>query len=233
MKKEAGCYHIPVMLKECVAALVGDRSGVYVDVTFGGGGHSRAVLNELDANGRLYGFDQDEDTVNNIPNDDRFTFVMSNFRYLKNWMRYYNVEGVNGILADLGVSSHHFDVAERGFSFREDGPLDMRMNRKSPISAADVLNDYTAEDLAKLFWQYGELKQSRQLANCIVKFRENAPFRKVSDLISATERVIGKGREKKDLAKVFQALRIEVNHEMEALEEMLINACEVLRPRTS
>lgn len=230
MKKDAGCYHVPVMLSQCVEALVGDNQGVYVDVTFGGGGHSRAILDVLGENGHLYAFDQDEDALNNVPDDDRFTFVMSNFRYLKNWMRYYDVEAVDGILADLGVSSHHFDVAERGFSFREDGPLDMRMNQKMKMSAADVLNNYDAETLAQVFWQYGELRQSRQLASCIVKRRETASFRSVSDLLSATESLVGKGREKKDLAKVFQALRIEVNHEMDALQEMLISACEMLRP---
>lgn len=230
MKKEAGCYHVPVMLEQCIESLIGNRQGTYLDVTFGGGGHSRAILKALGENGHLYGFDQDEDALNNVPDDERFTFVLSNFRYLKNWMRYYDVEAVDGILADLGVSSHHFDVAERGFSFREDGPLDMRMNRKMKMTAADVLNNYDADALAQIFWKYGELRQSRQLATCIVKYRETTPFSSVSDLLTATEKLVGKGREKKDMAKVFQALRIEVNHEMDALEEMLLSACEMLRP---
>ncbi len=230
MKREAGNYHVPVMLEQCVQSLVVNRQGVYADVTYGGGGHSNAILNVLDDNGRLFGFDQDEDVLGNVPVDGRFTFVLSNFRYFKNWMRYYEIEALDGILADLGVSSHHFDVAERGFSFREDGPLDMRMNRKMKETAADVLNDYDEDALAQMFWNYGELRQSRQLASGIVRQRVASSFRTVSDLLNVAGKFVGRGREKKDMAKVFQALRIEVNHEMDALGELLVAACEMLRP---
>lgn len=230
MKKEAGCYHVPVMLKESVDALVTNSDGTYVDVTFGGGGHSRAILDRLGGNGRLFGFDRDSDASVNVPDDSRFTFVMSNFKYIRNWMRYYGVEHVDGILADLGVSSHHFDKAERGFSFRENGPLDMRMNRRQRLTAADVVNTYDAERLSQLFYLYGELKQSRLLAAAIIKRRVQKPMQNVEELVAAVVPVLCRQREKKDLAKVFQALRMEVNHEMDALCEMLSSTVELLCP---
>ncbi|MBR4782988.1 MAG: 16S rRNA (cytosine(1402)-N(4))-methyltransferase RsmH [Bacteroidaceae bacterium] len=223
-------YHIPVMLKECVEALNIHEEGTWVDVTYGGGGHSRAILEAMSGSGRLFSFDQDQDTLENLPDDKNFTLVYSNFRFLRNWMRYYGVEQIDGLLADLGVSSHHFDVAERGFSFREDGPLDMRMNAHSRTSAADIVNTYSAEQLADILYFYGELRQSRQIAAAIVKTREQKPLRSTGDLFNAVQSTLGKAHEKKDLAKVFQALRIEVNHEMEALNEMLTQAVELLKP---
>ncbi|MBO4486987.1 MAG: 16S rRNA (cytosine(1402)-N(4))-methyltransferase RsmH [Bacteroidaceae bacterium] len=223
-------YHIPVMLKECVEALNIHEEGTWVDVTYGGGGHSRAILEAMSGSGRLFSFDQDQDTLDNLPDDKNFTLVYSNFRFLRNWMRYYGVEQIDGLLADLGVSSHHFDVAERGFSFREDGPLDMRMNAHSRTSAADIVNSYSAEQLADILYFYGELRQSRQIAAAIVKTREQKPLRSTGDLFNAVQSTLGKAHEKKDLAKVFQALRIEVNHEMEALNEMLTQAVELLKP---
>lgn len=223
-------YHIPVMLKECVEALNIHEEGTWVDVTYGGGGHSRAILEAMSGSGRLFSFDQDQDTLDNLPDDKNFTLVYSNFRFLRNWMRYYGVEQIDGLLADLGVSSHHFDVAERGFSFREDGPLDMRMNAHSRTSAADIVNTYSAEQLADILYFYGELRQSRQIAAAIVKTREQKPLRSTGDLFNAVQSTLGKAHEKKDLAKVFQALRIEVNHEMEALNEMLTQAVELLKP---
>lgn len=229
MKTEAGCYHVPVMLGESIEALNISPEGVYVDVTFGGGGHSRAILERLGPGGRLYGFDQDEDALANVPDDERFTFVMSNFRYLKNWMRYYGVEKVDGILADLGVSSHDFDESGRGFSFREDGPLDMRMNRRQNRSAADVLNTYTEKQLTDVFRLYGELRQAHSLAARLKKCRENRPFRRISDLLEAVKELLPPQREKKDLAKIFQALRIEVNNEMSALRDMLSATPDLLR----
>jgi 16S rRNA (cytosine1402-N4)-methyltransferase len=230
MKKEAGCYHVPVMLKASVGALVTNPDGTYVDVTFGGGGHSRAILGATGSKARLFGFDQDADAVANVPDDPRFTFVMSNFRYLKNWMRYYGVDSVDGILADLGVSSHHFDDARRGFSFRENGPLDMRMNRKQTLTAAGVVNTYDDKRLSDIFYLYGELKQARLLAAAIVRRRGQQPLQTVEDLAATVRPVLGRQREKKDLAKVFQALRMEVNHEMDALREMLTAAVDLLRP---
>lgn len=230
MKTEAGCYHVPVMLRESIDALVTRPEGTYIDVTFGGGGHSRAILQRISGTGRLFGFDQDADTVANVPDDGRFTFVMSNFRHIRNWMRYYGVERVDGILADLGVSSHHFDDARRGFSFRENGPLDMRMNRKQSLTAADVVNSCDAKRLADIFRLYGELKQAGLLAAAIVRQRDRQPMQTVEDLAAAVRPVLGRQREKKDLAKVFQALRIEVNHEMDALREMLTAAVDLLRP---
>ena len=223
-------YHIPVMLRECVEALNIHENGTWIDVTYGGDGHSRAILEAMSGSGRLFSFDQDQDTLDNLPDDKNFTLVYSNFRFLRNWMRYYGVEQIDGLLADLGVSSHHFDVAERGFSFREDGPLDMRMNAHSRTSAADIVNSYSAEQLADILYFYGELRQSRQIAAAIVKTREQKPLRSTGDLFNAVQSTLGKAHEKKDLAKVFQALRIEVNHEMEALNEMLTQAVELLKP---
>lgn len=224
-------YHVPVLLKESVDGLQINPEGIYVDVTFGGGGHSREILSRLGPKGHLYSFDQDADAEQNIPADEqKFTFVRSNFRYLRNWMRYYGVEGIDGLLADLGVSSHHFDDESRGFSFRFDAPLDMRMNERDGLTAADVCNRYSEEELARLFWLYGELKNGRRLANTIVKGRADHPIATVNDLITLVRPLIGANREKKDMAKVFQALRIEVNHEMEALHEMLDAAINCLKP---
>lgn len=230
MIKDAGSYHIPVLLQECIDGLSIRPDGVYVDVTFGGGGHSRAILSALGEKGHLYGFDQDSDAINNIPVDSRFTFVHSNFRYLKNWMRYHGVEQLDGLLADLGVSSHHFDEAGRGFSFRQDGPLDMRMNRQASLSAKDVIQTYNEKQLAQIFYLYGELRNARQLAAAIVRNRNIQPINTIDDFIKVVNPLMGKSREKKDLAKVFQALRIEVNHELEALCEMLGSAIDLLKP---
>jgi 16S rRNA (cytosine1402-N4)-methyltransferase len=225
----AETYHVPVLLEESVGGLDIKPDGVYVDVTFGGGGHSREILRRLNAKGRLFGFDQDEDAERNIVDDDRFTFVRSNFRYLKNWMRYYGVEQIDGLLADLGVSSHHFDDETRGFSFRFDAPLDMRMNKRSGTTAADILNNYTEEQLSDVFYIYGELRNARRISTVIVKARGNQRIETTGDLMKVTETCFQREREKKEMAKMFQALRIEVNHEMDALKEMLDGARELLR----
>lgn len=225
------CYHIPVLLKESVDGLNVQPGGAYVDVTFGGGGHSREILSRMDSTARLFGFDQDADAERNIPaGDERFTFVRSNFRYLWNWMRYHEVEQLDGVLADLGVSSHHFDTVERGFSFRYDARLDMRMNARSGQTAADVVNDYDEERLANLFYLYGELPGARRVARAIVKARTAKAIVTTGELAEATQRCFDRDREKKETAKLFQALRIEVNHEMDALAEMLAAATELLRP---
>ena len=225
----AETYHVPVLLRESIDGLDIKPDGVYVDVTFGGGGHSREILQRLGKKGHLYSFDQDEDAEGNIPNDDRFTFVRSNFRYLRNWMRYYGVKHIDGLLADLGVSSHHFDDETRGFSFRFDAPLDMRMNKRAGMTAADILNNYNEEQLADVFHIYGELKNARKIASVIVKARNENTIETTGDLLKITEDLLPKTREKKEAAKLFQALRIEVNHEMDALKEMLNGACDVLR----
>lgn len=225
----AGTYHVPVLLQESVDGLDIKPDGVYVDVTFGGGGHSREIFSRLGKNGHLYSFDQDEDAEKNILNDSRFTFVRSNFRYLHNWMRYYGVEQIDGLLADLGVSSHHFDDETRGFSFRFDAPLDMRMNKRSGITAAEILNNYEEERLADILYIYGELKNARKIATTIIKARNEKAIETTGDLIQVTESLFQREREKKETAKLFQALRIEVNHEMEALKEMLYGAQQVLR----
>jgi len=217
----SGTYHVPVLLKPSVEGLVTTPDGVYVDATFGGGGHSREIVSRLSNKGHLYGFDQDADAMKNIIPDDRFSFVYSNFRYMSNFMRWYGHEKVNGILADLGVSWHHFDDSTRGFSFRFDGPIDMRMNQKEGLKASDVLNDYTEEKLSQLFWLYGELQNGRQLAQAIVRARRDVRLETVTQLLDAVRPVIGREREKKDMAKLFQALRMEVNHEVDALCEML------------
>ena len=225
----AETYHVPVLLRESIDGLDIKPDGVYVDVTFGGGGHSREILQRLGKKGHLYSFDQDEDAERNIPEDGRFTFVRSNFRYLRNWMRYYGVEQIDGLLADLGVSSHHFDDETRGFSFRFEAPLDMRMNKRAGMTAADILNNYSEEQLADVFYIYGELKNARKIANAIVKARSEKAIETTGDLLQITEDLLPKTREKKEAAKLFQALRIEVNHEMDALKEMLNGAREVLR----
>lgn len=221
-------YHIPVLLKESVDGLDINPDGVYVDVTFGGGGHSREILSRLGDNGHLFSFDQDADAENNIVDDPRFTFVHSNFRWLSNWMRYYDIEHINGLLADLGVSSHHFDDAERGFSFRYDAPLDMRMNREGGKTAADIVNDDTEEHLADIFYLYGELRRSRQIAAAIVKARQRKPILTTQDFLQVVDPLFRREKEKKDMARLFQALRIEVNHEMQALSEMLTSATRLL-----
>jgi len=225
-------YHVPVLLNESVEGLNIDEGGCYVDVTFGGGGHSHAILSRLGAGGHLYSFDQDADAEKNAVGFDqgRFTFVRSNFRFLKNFMKFYGVEQIDGLLADLGVSSHHFDDSERGFSFRFDGLLDMRMNQRAGRTAADVVNTYTEKQLADVFYLYGELKQSRKLAAAIVKARQTKKVETIGDFLEVVKPFFRNEREKKELAKVFQALRIEVNHELEALKEMLRGATELLRP---
>ncbi len=228
MATTAETYHVPVLLKDSVDGLNIRPDGIYVDATFGGGGHSREILSRLDERGHLYGFDQDADAENNIVDDKRFTFVRSNFRYLKNWMRYYGVEKIDGLLADLGVSSHHFDDESRGFSFRYDTPLDMRMNRRDGITAADVLNNYDEERLSDVFYFYGELKTARRIASVVVKAREQAEIKTTGDFINAVSPLFRKEREKKDMARLFQALRIEVNNEMTALKQLLLAATELI-----
>ncbi|WP_300812426.1 16S rRNA (cytosine(1402)-N(4))-methyltransferase RsmH [uncultured Bacteroides sp.] len=230
MTNEEQTYHIPVLLKPSVDGMNICPDGTYVDVTFGGGGHSREILSRLGDGGRLLGFDQDEDAERNIPADPHFTFVRSNFRYLHNFLRYYGVEQVDGILADLGVSSHHFDDSGRGFSFRFDGALDMRMNKRAGLTAADVVNTYSEERLADIFYLYGELKNSRKLAAALVKARTAGAVATISEFLEVVKPFFGREREKKELAKVFQALRIEVNQEMEALKEMLYAAIGALKP---
>lgn len=222
-------YHIPALLTETVDGLNIDPNGVYVDVTFGGGGHSREIMRRLGKKGKLVSFDQDLDAYANRIDDPRFVFVRSNFRYLKNFLRYHGIEKVDGILADLGVSFHHFDVASRGFSFRMDGELDMRMNVKASQKASDVLNEYSEEDLTRIFRVYGELVQPQKMAKAVVRAREEKPFVMVQDLLSVAEKLIAKERAKKELACVFQALRIEVNKEMDALKQLLMQSAEVLK----
>ncbi|WP_321335211.1 16S rRNA (cytosine(1402)-N(4))-methyltransferase RsmH [uncultured Bacteroides sp.] len=230
MANEETTYHTPVLLKESIDGMNVCPEGTYVDVTFGGGGHSREILARLGEKGKLLGFDQDADAERNIVDDNRFIFVRSNFRYLHNFLRYHNIEKVDAILADLGVSSHHFDDSERGFSFRFNGTLDMRMNKRSGITAAEVVNTYEEERLANILYLYGELKNSRKLASVIVKARAEKKTETIEDFLEVIKPLFGREREKKELAKVFQALRIEVNQEMEALKEMLMAATEVLKP---
>jgi len=238
MIKTAETYHIPVLLNESIDGLNIQPGGIYVDVTMGGGGHSHAILKRLDANAHLYSFDQDADAEANLKqnhgddllNDERFTFVRSNFRYLKNWMRYHGVEQIDGLLADLGVSSHHFDDESRGFSFRFESPLDMRMNKRSSKTAADIVNNYAEEALADIFYLYGELKNSRKIASLLVKARQEKKIETTGDFIAVVEPLFKREREKKDLAKLFQALRIEVNGEMSALKELLTSVVDILKP---
>ena len=249
-------YHIPAMLKETIEGLAIKPEGIYVDVTFGGGGHSRAILDELlgikneklkikneAKGGHLYSFDQDEDALQNAIEDPKWTFVHSNFRYLKNWMEFYGVKEIDGLLADLGVSFHHFDCPERGFSFRFSAPLDMRMNQTAKRTASDIVNTYSEEELAKLFWLYGEMKNGRGIARNICKVRSQKPILRTEELINAalhiqinppcmadTKEMEIPAQYKKDLARLFQALRIEVNDEMGALREMLVAARDLLKP---
>lgn len=224
----ADSYHVPVLLQESVDGLAIQPDGIYVDVTFGGGGHSKEILARLGKKGHLYSFDQDADAEKNIVDDDRFTFVRSNFRYLTHWMRYYGVEHIHGLLGDLGVSSHHFDDESRGFSFRFDAPLDMRMNKRAGQTAADVLNNYAEEQLADVFYLYGELKNARRLAKAVCDYRKEKALQTTTDLGAVIEPLMRSEREKKDMARVYQALRIEVNHEMDALRDMLKGVTELL-----
>lgn len=233
----AETYHVPVLLGESIDGLDIKPAGTYVDVTFGGGGHSREILSRLSAGGRLFSFDQDADAEQNIsplPASSQgkgatFQFVRSNFRYLKNWMRYYGVEHIDGLLADLGVSSHHFDDAERGFSFRFDAPLDMRMNKRAGRTAADIVNEESEKRLADIFFLYGELKNARRIAAALCKARQQQRIETTQQFLQAVEPLFNREREKKDMAKLFQALRIEVNREMEALRDMLKAATELIR----
>ncbi len=237
MIKTAESYHIPVLLNESIEGLNLQKGGIYVDVTMGGGGHTLEILNRMDKDATLFSFDQDLDAYQNmfqshsddIAQDERFVFVRSNFRYLKNWMRYHGVEQIDGLLADLGVSSHHFDDENRGFSFRFDSPLDMRMNKSATQTAADVVNNYSEEALADVFYLYGELKNARRIASLLVKQRAQTEIKTTQQLITVLEPLFRREREKKDLAKLFQALRIEVNGEMQALKEMLNSATQLLK----
>ena len=233
----AETYHVPVLLKESVDGLDIQPDGIYVDVTFGGGGHSQEILSRLGKKGHLYSFDQDADAEKNILADDRFTFVRSNFRYISQWMRYYQVEKIDGLLGDLGVSSHHFDDETRGFSFRFDAPLDMRMNKRAGQTGADILNNYTEEQLADVLYLYGELKNARRLAKAIVNYRSSQRIETTGELLTAlgidakqenSQLSIVNSQLKKDMARFYQALRIEVNHEMDALRDMLKGATELL-----
>lgn len=227
---EAPVYHIPALLDECINGLNIKSDGAYADVTFGGGGHSRAIMSKLGENGRLLGFDQDIDALRNKLDDSRFTFVHGNFSFLKNFVRYYGIDALDGILADLGVSFHHFDDGERGFSFRQDSRLDMRMNQKATVDAATVLATYSEEQLASVLYLYGELKQSRRMASAIVKARSEGDIDTTARLTQVVMPFIRKSQEKKELAQVFQALRIEVNHEIDALKSMLQQSLQVLKP---
>ncbi|MDE6287465.1 MAG: 16S rRNA (cytosine(1402)-N(4))-methyltransferase RsmH, partial [Muribaculaceae bacterium] len=223
-------YHIPALLERTIDALDVKPGGVYVDATYGGGGHSRAIVERLDAAGHLYGFDQDADAVARAMQDPRFTMVYGNFRFLSNFLRFYGVDGVDGILADLGVSFHHFDDAERGFSFRADARLDMRMNRNGRLTASEVVNEYSEERLAELMKIYGELPQARRIASAIASARAKAPVTTINALLEAVEPTLDPRRKKKELACVFQALRIEVNGELDALEQFLEQTVKVLKP---
>lgn len=223
-------YHIPALLRETIDGLEIKSDGVYVDCTFGGGGHAREILNQLGEHGKLFGFDQDMDAYRNAVEDKRFTFVHGNFKYLKNYLHFHGVDKVDGVLADLGVSFHHFDAQDRGFSFRFDGKLDMRMNQNASLTAAKILNTYTEEQLADVFYLYGELRNARQIARAIVKYRANSQLDDTSSFVEMLNPIFFKEKEKKDLTLVFQALRIEVNNEMNALKSLLRHSVEVLKP---
>ena len=227
---EQEVYHIPALLPETLSALDIKPDGVYVDVTFGGGGHSRAIVDNLGEAGHLYSFDQDEDAVKRAFTDPRFTIVYSNFRYLSNFMQYHKVEGVDGILADLGVSFHHFDDKDRGFSFRFEGALDMRMNQKAKRTAAWILANYTESQLADVFYLYGELKNSRKIASVIVKARNVSPIETIEQFLEVVKPLVNPRQEKKELAMMFQALRIEVNGEIDVLKRFLKQALDELKP---
>ncbi len=223
-------YHIPALLKETVDGLKINQGGIYVDVTFGGGGHSKEILSQLDSKGKLIAFDQDEDALSNRIDDNRFVFVQSNFSFLKNFLKYHDAVEIDGLIADLGVSFHHFDEADRGFSFRFDGDLDMRMNTKSDLTASKILNTYAEEQIADVLYLYGELRNSRRIAKKICESRKEKPINKVSEFLELLKPYFSYEKEKKDMARVFQALRIEVNHEMETLKSMLTQAVDSLKP---
>lgn len=227
---EERTYHVPVMLEECLEGLNIRRDGVYVDATFGGGGHSRAILERLGDDGRLYAFDRDADAARNAIDDPRFNLIGENFRHLKRFLRLYGVRRIDGLLADLGVSSHQIDEGERGFSTRMDGPLDLRMDRREGSTAADLVNGAEEEELERIFRLYGELPNSRQMARAIVTAREEEPITTTKQLCMSVERLLPRGRENKVLAMLFQALRIEVNGELESLREMLEQAAEIMNP---
>lgn len=223
-------YHIPALLPEVISGLEVNPSGIYVDATFGGGGHSRAITDLLDENGHLYAFDQDEEAVRRAFTDRRFTIVYGNFRYMRNFLRYHGVDQADGILADLGVSFHHFDDKTRGFSFRWEGPLDMRMNRKAKLNATGILSEYSEERLSDIFYLYGELKSARRIASAIAKARATSPIETIERLLTIVRPLVNPKQEKKELAQIFQALRIEVNGEIEALKTFLAQSLETLRP---
>ncbi|WP_298824318.1 16S rRNA (cytosine(1402)-N(4))-methyltransferase RsmH [uncultured Capnocytophaga sp.] len=228
---EGNSYHVPVLLKESLEGLAIEPTGTYVDLTFGGGGHSRAILACLGSTGRLFAFDQDPEAQQNAIDDERFILIPQNFRHIKRFLRFYGVKQVDGVLADFGVSSYQFDTAERGFSTRFEAALDMRMNPSSPLSAYEVVNTYDEEALSTLFFRYGELSQSRQIARTIVQQRSEQPIATTRELKQAVQRFLPKGKENKVLAQLYQAIRIEVNHELAALEEMLLQLPEVVRPK--
>ena len=230
MTKQESTYHVPVLLREAVDALDIRPDGTYVDVTFGGGGHSRAILEKLGPEGRLIAFDRDDDSSANVPDDPRFQLINADYRFLKNYLRLAGVRQIDGVLADLGVSSHQFDTPSRGFSTRFEGPLDMRMDRSQKLTAAQVVNEYDEEDLARIFAQYGELRNARQLAKAIVRYRKDKPIETTEELIRAVEAHIPKRLRNKMLAQLFQALRIEVNGELESLKEMLRQSQELIKP---
>ena len=223
-------YHTPVLLHESIEGLNIDPKGTYIDVTFGGGGHSKSILDKLTRGGKLFGFDQDKDAENNIPQNEKFTFVRSNFRFLSNFMAWHDIEQFDGLLADLGVSSHHFDDETRGFSFRFNAPLDMRMNKRSGKTAAEILNNYSPEALADIFYFYGEMRNARQIASAIIKYRSQKKIETTNDLLEILNPFSGREKEKKYMAQAFQALRIHVNGEMDALKEMLAQALNLLKP---
>jgi len=222
-------YHIPAMLTETINALQIKPDGIYADLTFGGGGHSREILKHLGKTGRLLAFDHDEDAVANIIDDERFTFVKSNFRFLKNFLRYHGIEQVDGILADLGVSFHHFDTPERGFSFRYESELDMRMNRQATLTASAVLNNYSEERLADIFYRYGEMYNARKIAQAVVKARKSGKIKYVNEFIEILKPFTTRNKEKKEFSCIFQSLRIEVNGELDALQSMLVQCKDVLK----
>lgn len=226
----ANIYHIPALLNESIDGLNINPSGVYVDVTFGGGGHSKEILSRLNDKGRLFSFDQDSDAIQNAFDDERFTFIRSNFRYLKNFLSFYGIDSVDGIIADLGVSFHHFDSPERGFSFRSDANLDMRMNTRALKTAKAVLNDYTEDKLADVFYLYGELRNARKIASLIVKARKKQSIDTTTAFTEVLKPLLPREKDNKILAQVYQALRIEVNDELIALEEMLVSGLNVLKP---
>ena len=221
-------YHNPVLLRESVDGLRIREDGIYVDVTFGGGGHSREILNQLGEKGQLIAFDQDEDALQNIINDSRFLLINENFRYIRQFLKFYGILKVDGILADFGVSSHQFDQAERGFSTRFEADLDMRMSKRNELSAFEIVNTYTQKDLAAVLYRYGELKRSREMASAIVQARSGKPIRTTADLKAALKRFLPRHREQKILAQVYQAIRIEVNEEIKVIEEFLMQTPDLL-----